>query len=141
MTIENAKRVYVEECAGSHSLGRLRKRWINTVKDCLKKRGLDDRQARIMVHDRSVWREFVKGKAWGFAQEMNPRLLRDATVVGCHTYMRPEGGNLSVAEAKLERHKGENLFLFSFLTSLLFCCTSFHGLMRADPAVAGGGDV
>ena len=48
------KRVYVGECAGNGSVGRLRKRWIDTVKDCLKKRGLDVRQARRMVHDRSV---------------------------------------------------------------------------------------
>ena len=34
-----AKRVYVGECAGNRSLGRLRKRWINTVKDCLRRRG------------------------------------------------------------------------------------------------------
>ena len=44
------KRVYVGEYAGSH----------NTVKDCLRKRGLDVRQARRMVHDRSVLRGFVK---------------------------------------------------------------------------------
>ena len=30
-----AKKVYVEECAGSNSVGRPRKRWINAVKDCL----------------------------------------------------------------------------------------------------------
>ena len=37
------KRVYVGECAGSCSVGRLWKRWINTMKECLKKkkRGLD----------------------------------------------------------------------------------------------------
>ena len=57
----NAKRVYVGECAGSRSVGRPRKRWIDTVKDCLKKRGLDVREARRMVHDRSVWRGFVRG--------------------------------------------------------------------------------
>ena len=45
-----AKRVYVGECAGSRSVGRPRKRWIDTVKDCLKKRRLDVRQARKMVH-------------------------------------------------------------------------------------------
>ena len=50
-----AKRVYVGECAGSRSVGRPKKRWIDTVKDCLKKRGFDVRQSRIMVHDRSVW--------------------------------------------------------------------------------------
>ena len=38
-----AKRVYVGECAGSHSVGKLRKRWIDTVKEYLKKRGLDVR--------------------------------------------------------------------------------------------------
>ena len=54
-------RVLRRECAGSRSVGR--PRWIDTVKDCLKKRGLDVRQARIMVHDRSVWREFVRGNA------------------------------------------------------------------------------
>ena len=41
-----AKRVYVEECAGSHSVGRPRKRWIDAVKECLKKRGLGVRQAK-----------------------------------------------------------------------------------------------
>ena len=34
-----AKKVYVGECASSHSVGRLRKRWIDTVKDCLNKKG------------------------------------------------------------------------------------------------------
>ena len=58
----SAKRVYVGECAGSRSVGRPRKRWIDTGKDFLKKRGLDVRQARKMVHDRSVWQEFVKGE-------------------------------------------------------------------------------
>ena len=40
-----AKRVYVGECVGSSSVGRLWKRWIDTVNDCLKKRGLDVKQA------------------------------------------------------------------------------------------------
>ena len=43
------KRVYVGECVGSRSVGRPRKRWIDTVRDCLRKRGLDIRQARRMV--------------------------------------------------------------------------------------------
>ena len=46
--------VYVGECAGSHSVDRPRKSWIDTVKECLKKRGLVVRQARRMVQDRSV---------------------------------------------------------------------------------------
>ena len=48
-----AKWVYVGKCAGIRSVGRPRKRWIDTVKNCLKKRGL--------VHDKSVWRGFVRG--------------------------------------------------------------------------------
>ena len=47
------KRVYVGECAG-----RPRKRWIDTVKECLEKRGLDVRQARRMVQDRSEFGSF-----------------------------------------------------------------------------------
>ena len=48
------KRVYVGEYAGSHSASRLQKKWIDTMNDCLKERGLDVRQVRRMVHDRSV---------------------------------------------------------------------------------------
>ena len=39
--IENdriAKRVYIGKCAGNPSVGRPRKRWIVTLKDCLKKK-------------------------------------------------------------------------------------------------------
>ena len=64
-----AKRVYVGVCAGSRSVGRPRKRWIDTVKECLKKRGFDIRQAKRMVQDR----RFVRGDAWGIARGMNPR--------------------------------------------------------------------
>ena len=46
-------RVYVGECAGSHSLDRPWKRWTDTVKDCLRKRSLDVRQARRMVQHKS----------------------------------------------------------------------------------------
>ena len=31
------------------------KRWDDVVNDCLRKRGLDVRQARKMVHDKSEW--------------------------------------------------------------------------------------
>ena len=42
-----AKRAYnLGECAGSCSVDRLRKRWIDTLKECLKKRGLYVRQVR-----------------------------------------------------------------------------------------------
>ena len=48
-----AKIVYVGECASSRAEGKRRKRWIDTVKECLKKRGLDVMQPRRMVQDRS----------------------------------------------------------------------------------------
>ena len=59
-----AKRVYVGECTGSCPVGRPRKRWIDTVKECLRKRGLDVRQAKRMVQDRSEWWGFVRGMHW-----------------------------------------------------------------------------
>ena len=67
-----ANKVYVGKCAGSRSVGRPRKRWFDTVKDCLKKMDLGIRQAKKMVHDRSVWREFVRRNRWSVAQGMNP---------------------------------------------------------------------
>ena len=67
-----AKRVYVEVCVSSHSVGRPRRRWIDIVKECLKKSGLDIKQARRMVQDRDEWQGFVRGNAWGVARGMNP---------------------------------------------------------------------
>ena len=49
------KRVYLVVCVGSRSAVRVQKRWIDTVKDCLRKRDLDVKQARRMVQDRSRW--------------------------------------------------------------------------------------
>ena len=65
-------RVYVGECAGSCSMGKPWKRWIDTVKECLKKRSLDISQARRIVQNRSKWQGFVKGNGWGVAWGMNP---------------------------------------------------------------------
>ena len=48
-----AERAYVVECAGSWSVGRPWKRWIDPVKDCLKERCLDVKQPRRMVHDKN----------------------------------------------------------------------------------------
>ena len=56
-----AKKVHVGECVSSRSVGKARKRWIDTVKDFLKKRGLDAREAKRMLHNKSVWRGFVRG--------------------------------------------------------------------------------
>ena len=58
-----AKRVYVGESAGIRSVGRPQKRWNDTVEECLRKRGLDVRQARRMIQDNSEWRGFVRGNA------------------------------------------------------------------------------
>ena len=69
---ENVKKVYVGECAGSCSVGRPRKRWIDSVKDCLRKRGLGVRKERRMVRDRSEWQGFVRENAWDVAQGINP---------------------------------------------------------------------
>ena len=67
------KRVYLGECAGSRSVGRSQKKWIDTVEDCLRKRGVDIRQARRMVQDRSEWRWFVRGRVWDIERGMYPR--------------------------------------------------------------------
>ena len=66
-----AKRVYVGECASSRSLGEPRKRWTDTVKECLRKRGFNVRQARRRVQDRREWQGFVRGNAWSVAWGMN----------------------------------------------------------------------
>ena len=50
-----AKRVYARDCAVSHSVDKTWKREIDSVKDCLRKRGLDFRQARRMVQNKSEW--------------------------------------------------------------------------------------
>ena len=67
-----AKRLYVGECGGSCSVGRLRKRWIDNVMGCLRKRSLDVRQASRMMQDRSEWQGFVTWNAWGADQGINP---------------------------------------------------------------------
>ena len=53
-------------------MGRQWKRWIDTVKNSLRERGLDVRQARIMVQDRSEWWEFMRRNAWGVTLGMDP---------------------------------------------------------------------
>ena len=64
--IENdriTKRVYVGEFTASRSVGKPRKRGIDIVKDCLKKRSLDVTQGRRMMPDRNEWQWFVRGNA------------------------------------------------------------------------------
>ena len=69
-----AKRVYVGKCVLSSSVGRSRKRWMDTVKECLKKKGFDVRHARRMVQDRSEWWGF-EGECMGRNPEEEPLIL------------------------------------------------------------------
>ena len=71
------------DCAGSRSVGRARKRWIDSVKEYLKKR-LDIRQARRLVQDRSEWRGFMRGGCMGRSPGDKP-----LTSMRCHSYMKP----------------------------------------------------
>ena len=48
VNVRIAKRFYVGECAGCRSVARPRKRWNDTVRDCLRK-GLDVRQERRKI--------------------------------------------------------------------------------------------
>ena len=70
------KRVYVRECTGSRSVSSPRKRWTDTMKDCLRKRGLDISQARRIVQDRSE----CMGRSPGY---------EPLTLMRCHNYMKP----------------------------------------------------
>ena len=60
-----AGRVY----AGSCVVGRPQKRWIDTVKECLRKRSLDVRQAWRMAQDR------CEGECMGFSLVDEPVAL------------------------------------------------------------------
>ena len=82
----------IGECAGSRSVEEID--WYREGKS-----GLDVRQARRMVKGGSEGRGFVRENAIGVARGMSPRPWREATVVGCHSYMKPlRDGNPSVAE-------------------------------------------
>ena len=67
-----AKKVYVGECADNRSVGKPRERRTDIVKECLRKRGLDIRQARRMMYGRSAWRRIARGSAMGVDRGMNP---------------------------------------------------------------------
>ena len=55
-------------------MGRLQKSWIDTVKEFLRKRGLDVRQARRMVQDRCEWWGF-EGECMGHSRDDEPLIL------------------------------------------------------------------
>ena len=95
-----AKRVYVIEYAGSRLEGRWQKRWIDTMKDCLRKRGLDIRQARRMVG-------VCEWECMGYSQGDEPH-----TLTRCHSYMKPVGGNCLWPSLLLKGIKGKMLLFF-----------------------------
>ena len=115
------KRVDVGECAGRRSVGRPRERWIDNVKDCLRKRGLDVRQARRMVHDSIVWWGFVRGECMGCCPGDEPLALSR-----CANLMKPwKGGNPPLAKPTTYKHKREIFFFHLFLVLLVFYFRSF----------------
>ena len=73
-----AKRVYIGECAGSQSVGRPWKRWIDIVKDCLRERGLDVGQTWRMVG-------VCEGECMGLSPRNEP-----LTLTRCHSCGWPQ---------------------------------------------------
>ena len=49
-----AKRVYIRDCAYSCSMDRLWNRWIDNVKECIRKRGLEGEWYRIGMNGRGL---------------------------------------------------------------------------------------
>ena len=76
----------------SHLVGQLWKMWIDSMNDCLKKRGLTVGHTRRMMYNRNEWQEFIY---------LRHKLIWDVTVVGCHSYVKP----LEVTDKR--GHKGE----------------------------------
>ena len=63
------KRMHMGVCEGSRSVGRPRKRWSDSVNECLNERGMNVGQSRRMVYE---WWEFVRRNAWGVTRGINP---------------------------------------------------------------------
>jgi len=59
------KRMYSGECVGNRPAGRPKRKWIESVNECLKERNVSLAEARIKVHDRREWRGFVWGHGCG----------------------------------------------------------------------------
>ena len=49
-----AKRVYIRDCAYSCSMDRLWNRWIDNVKECIRKRGMQGEWYRIGMNGRGL---------------------------------------------------------------------------------------
>jgi hypothetical protein len=59
------KRMYSSECVGNRPVGRPKKRWIDSVKECLIERNVNLVEARRLARDRCDWRGFVRGYGCG----------------------------------------------------------------------------
>ena len=69
-------------------------RWIDTMKECIRKRGLVGMQVRRIVQHRNEWWGVCKGECMMRTPGNEP-----LTLTRCHSYMKPwKGGNPSVAE-------------------------------------------
>src|SRR5678816_785926 len=55
------KRMYSGECVGNQPAGRPKKKWIESVKECLEERNGSLGEARRKVHIRCEWLGFVRG--------------------------------------------------------------------------------
>src|SRR5678815_3266590 len=53
------KRIFSGEYAGSRPVGRQKKKWIESVKECRKERNVSLAEARRKVHNMSKYRSFV----------------------------------------------------------------------------------
>src|SRR5678815_2021302 len=54
------KRMYSDECAGNRPAGKPKKKWIESVKECLKERNVSLADATRKVHNRSEWVGFCE---------------------------------------------------------------------------------
>ena len=59
------KRMYKSESIGTRPRGRMKRRWIDSVKECLMEKNVSLDQARRLARDRSEWRGFVRGRGCG----------------------------------------------------------------------------
>ena len=95
---------------------------------------MSDKQGE-MVHERSVCMGFVRGNARGRCLGNEP-----LTLTRCHSLMKPLKGEIRLwPRPQLQNIKGKISFFSYLLALLIFYFRSLHGMMRADPAVAGTG--
>ena len=52
-------------CVENRRAGRSKKKWIESVNECLKERNVSLAEARIKVHNKREWRGFVRGYGCG----------------------------------------------------------------------------